>query len=119
MSKLKWLLMLLVLTGCNMSGCRSGLFNTDPGIDVEQREDGTRVLLDTPRMWRDWTESVDMEIQREVDGAEPSGGGTWSERWLRSIRSLQDGRHENAPKYSAYIIESRRKAGLPELEGYR
>ena len=118
MGKVNWLLLILVLTVCNMSGCLGGLFNTDRGIDVEQREDGTYVIADTPRMWRDWTESVDMEIRREVAGEKPSGGGTWSERWLRSIRSLQDGRQENAPKYVAYIVESRRKVGLPELEGY-
>ena len=48
----------------------------------------------------------------------PPGGGipTWNAQWLRVIEATGQGR-ENAPKYIAYALEARRKAGLPELEG--
>ena len=96
-----------------MAGC--SIVPGDDGIDVRTLPDGQRVLADTPRMWVDWTESVDREVARETAQQLPSGGGTWNERWMRSIDSLRSGGRENQEKYVAYIIERRRMAGLPEL----
>jgi hypothetical protein len=106
----------------------------DSGIDVEHKQDGTRVFLDTPRMWQDWARSVDKEISREISygkgtaegdplKGKPNGGGTWNEYWIDRIKSVnsQDNGHrqEHAQRYVDYIIKQRQIAGLPALVGYQ
>lgn len=105
----------VVLAGCVMAG---SIFNTEPFVDAKKDANGKVILLDTPRMWRDWTQGVDRGIADESVGKRPPAGAkTWNESWLRAIAANQKAR-ENAPKYIAYIVEQRRKAGLPELAGY-
>lgn len=111
------LLVAVILMGVSMSGCGRGILNTEPFVDAKKDEHGNVVLRDTPRMWQDWCDEVDRAVSNEVAGRRPGGGITsWNVQWLRVISANSD--RENAPKYIAYIIESRRRAGLPELEGY-
>lgn len=100
-----------------MSGCGQGLVNTDPFVDAKKDEHGNVTLLDTPRNWRDWREAVDPQIRAETLGRNPPGFATWNEKWVQQLHALNSGQ-ENAPKYIAYILEARRRAGLPELEGF-
>jgi hypothetical protein len=103
--------------GVSMSGCGRGIVNTEPFVDATTDEHGNVVLRDTPRMWQDWQDEVDRAVSSEVAGRRPGGGiASWGAQWFRVINANND--RENAPKYIAYIIESRRRAGLPELEGY-
>lgn len=121
MNNLRWVLSfsLVLLMGCNMSGCGRGIFNTEPFVDAKKDEQGNSVLLDTSRMWNEFRETVDMQVENERLGKRPPGVPTWNEHWLRVIKHMQSGSQEHAEKYIAYIIESRRKSGLPELEGVR
>lgn len=112
------LLTTVLLMGVCMSGCGRGIFNTEPFVDAKKDEHGKVVLRDTPRMWADFIENVNREVARERAGDFAQGRIPWNEFWLRRIQYMQGGTQENAPKYIAYIIESRRRAGLPELEGY-
>lgn len=70
-------------------------------------------------MWCDWQDDVDRAVANEAAGRRPGGGiASWDVQWLRVIDANSD--RGNAPKYIAYIayiVESRRKAGLSELEG--
>ena len=116
----------LSLAACALTG-EGGLL--DSGADFGKLPDGRHILLDTPRMWRRWTDSVDSEIPREVSyrngtsqmdslKGKPQGGGAWNGYWLRRISALQSGHQEHPQKYADYIIEQRRRVGLPELNGY-
>jgi len=119
MISVRWaqLLAMALLMGVSMSGCSRGIFNTEPFVDARKDGQGRSVLLDTPRMWQYWREDVDSAVAKEVVGKRPGGGiPSWNANWLRAIKANEN--RENAPKYIAYIIESRRRAGLPELEGY-
>lgn len=114
--KLPSMLLLTLLIGCNMSGC--GMAGTEPFVDAEKDEQGNLRLLDTRRMWQDWTENVDFRVSNEIAGRRPPGGkSTWNDFWLRLIDENREAR-ENAQKYINYIIEKRQEAGLPPLEGY-
>lgn len=119
MNGLRWMqaLAMVLLMGCSMSGCGRGIFNTEPFTDMTRDAQGRSIAADTPRNWEFFRELVDPQISSEVQGQRPPGFPTWNEKWLRQLRHIESGR-ENAPKYIAYIIESRRRAGLPELEGY-
>ncbi|MFT4179375.1 MAG: hypothetical protein QM612_07920 [Thermomonas sp.] len=118
MKAMRWstLLLLTLLVGCNMSGCGRGIFNKEPFVDAKKDAQGRSILLDTPRMWAEFTETVDMRVASEMRGGKPPGVRTWNEHWVDQIKTLDDGGQENALKYISYIIESRRRAGLPELE---
>jgi hypothetical protein len=91
---------------------------SDSGFDFTRDAQGNKIIADTPRMWRDFTEGVDRSIANEVAGINRNGGRTWNEAWLSTIRYNQTGR-EHPQKYIDYIIERRRKAGLPELVDYQ
>lgn len=107
----------LILMGVGMSGCRGGAFNTEPFVDAKKDRNGNVILRDTARMWQDWQDEVDRAVSNEVAGRGPGGGiASWNTQWIRVISA--NGDRENAPKYIAYIIESRRRLGLPELVGY-
>lgn len=119
MNEWRWMKVLVIalLVGYSMSGCGRGIFNTEPFVDATKDGQGNVVLRDTPRMWQDWRDEVDRAVANEVAGRRPGGGiSSWNFQWLRVIGA--NGGRENAGKYVAYIIESRRRAGLPELEGY-
>ncbi len=119
MSCLRWVQAMAVvfLMGCCMSGCSRGVFNTEPFTDTTRNAQGHSIAADTARNWEFFRELVDPQISSEAQGKRPPGFSTWNEKWLRQLQHIESGR-ENAPKYIAYIIESRRRAGLPELEGY-
>jgi len=118
MINLRWTQLIMVFVmGAIMTGCGRGILNTEPFVDAKKDEQGHVILLDTPRMWNDWREEVERAVASEVGGARPGGGiPSWNSQWLRIINANSD--RENSSKYISYIIESRRQAGLPELEGY-
>lgn len=120
MSRVHWAqqLVAVLLMGVSMSGCGRGVFNPEPFVDAKRDDRGNVVLRDTPRMWADFRENVDWQVARESAGDFAPGRVSWDEHWVVRLRNLGSGSTENAPKYIAYIIESRRRAGLPELEGY-
>ena len=119
MKAMRWstLLLLALLMGCNMSGCGRGIFNTEPFVDTTTDVQGQRVAADTPRNWQEWRWDIDPQIAAEAAGKRPPGFPTWNEKWVRQIRAIEK-TQENAPKYIAHLIEARRHANLPELEGY-
>jgi hypothetical protein len=104
-----------ILTGCVMPG---SIFNTEPFVDARKDDKGNSVLLDTPRMWQDFRQDVYREITREKAGDFAQGRILWNDFWLERIRFMKSGAQENGLKYIDYIIQQRRNAGLPELEGY-
>jgi len=85
-------------------------------IDYRRDQQGNVQLLDTPRMRADAAFAYDRNIEMEKRGHVLSNGMSWNERWLNTIRSVRSNT-ENPEWYVGYIIEQRRKAGLPELEG--
>jgi hypothetical protein len=119
MNKIRFarLFVLLLLMGVSVPGCGGGLFNTEPFVDSNRDEHGNVILLDTDRNWEDWREAIDPQIRAEAAGRSPPGAATWNESWILILSALQKSQ-ENAPKYIKYILEERRRASLPELEGY-
>jgi hypothetical protein len=84
-------------------------------IDSHRDANGNIVLEDTPRMWADWKAEVDRAVAEELSGQDPGGGiDSWITQWQRVIAANSN--RENTEKYIAYIIDSRREAGLPELD---
>ena len=119
MNARRWvqLSVMAVLLGVSMSGCGRGIFNTEPFVDARKDEHGNTVLLDTDRNWQDWRDAVDPQIRAEVSGRNTPGFPSWNEKWVAQLLAIER-TQEDASNYIAYIIESRRRAGLPELEGY-
>jgi hypothetical protein len=99
-----------------LSGC--GLLYYEPMIDAVENERGEVILADTPKMWRQWKEVVDLRISWEISGDDPPmGKASWPEFWRELIRRNRSGGRENPERYVDYIIVSRREAGLPPLGG--
>ncbi|OOC61264.1 hypothetical protein [Paenibacillus ihbetae] len=86
------------------------------GIESKRDEHGNIILLDTPAMRESAMLAYDGSIQMEKRGHIRSNGQSWNEVWLRTIKSVRKNT-ENSEWYVLYIIEKRREAGLPELEG--
>jgi len=80
-------------------------------------ERGRSIAADTQRNWQEFQWDIDPQIEEERMGKPAPGFPTWNEKWVRALAWISK-TQENAPKYIAHIIESRRRAGLPELEGY-
>jgi len=112
---MRWsmLVVMTILIGCNMSGC--GIFNTEQMFDITTDAQGQRIAADTLRNWQTWRSLVDPQLENEKMKKRAPGFPTWNEKWIRQIRAIEESQ-ENSPKYINYIIESRRRAGLPELE---
>jgi len=110
------ILILAILLAVVLAGC-SGLLNTTPWVQSKQDERGRRVLVDTPELRKELTDSYDRAIERERKGMKPSGGiATWNQSWQMIFKANErDG--ENPDWYKNYIVQKRREAGLPELEG--
>lgn len=106
-----------LLVGCNMSGCNRGVFSKEPFVDKTTDAQGNSVAADTPRNWQEWREEIDPQLRAEATGKRPPGYQTWNEKWVRQLQAIET-TQENAPKYIAYIIEERQRAGLPGLVGY-
>ncbi|MEF3305372.1 hypothetical protein [Paenibacillus sp. GYB003] len=85
-------------------------------LDIRRDEYGNVILLDTPGMRIGAASAYDQTIEMEKRGHVNSDGMSWNDRWLGTIRSIRKNT-ENPEWYVQYIIEQRRKAGLPELEG--
>lgn len=110
---MKVLYIVLFLVGCGAGG--NVMPNSDLFPDTATDENGNLILLDTPRMWAHFRETVDFRITNEKSGRRAEGGmDSWNDFWVRQIRSNSTGR-ENHEKYVRYIIERRRQEGLPEL----
>lgn len=86
------------------------------GVDARKDAKGRVTLLDTPGMRADAADSYDQTIAMEKRGHKLSNGMSWNQDWLLTIQSIRKNT-ENPEWYVQYIIEQRRKAGLPELEG--
>jgi hypothetical protein len=105
---------LLALGGCNA-------FKADPGFDhgkgVKYLADGTMILADTPAHWDSFRTIIDGHIERERQGGTPfhTDPTTWNDFWNNRLRAIEAGRGENWPRYAAYIVEARRRAGLPDI----
>lgn len=85
-------------------------------LNTRRDENGNLILLDTPSMRIGAASAYDQTIEMEKRGHVNSDGVSWNDRWLGTIRSIRKNT-ENPEWYVQYIIEQRRKAGLPELEG--
>jgi len=85
-------------------------------LNTRRDENGNLILLDTPSMRIGAASAYDQTIEMEKRGHVNSDGMSWNDRWLGTIRSIRKNT-ENPEWYVQYIIEQRRKAGLPELEG--
>lgn len=85
-------------------------------LNTRRDENGNLILLDTPSMRIGAASAYDQTIEMEKRGHANSDGMSWNDRWLGTIRSIRKNT-ENPEWYVQYIIEQRRKAGLPELEG--
>ena len=105
---------LLAIGGCNA-------YKADPEFDhgkgVKHLPDGTLILADTPAQWESFRATVDMHIAEERAGKTPlySNPLTWNDFWNGRLRAIEAGQGENWPRYAAYIVEARRRAGLPAL----
>ena len=85
-------------------------------VDYGKTPDGKTYLRDTPRTWVVLRRESDEAIARELNGITPGGGmKSWNENWVRVIYNIRKGKQENPEKHIAYIVEQRRKAGLPEI----
>lgn len=95
-----------------------GLGIVASGMDISFTRDdqGNITLFDTPGMRTDATFAYDENIIMEKRGQQLSNGMSWNEVWLNTILAIR-GNTENPEWYVQYIIEQRRMAGLPELEG--
>lgn len=93
-----------------------GMFKNGKEVETKRDAQGNVILLDTPRMREFAAYCYDQTIEMEKQGHQMSNGMSWNERWLGTIRSIRQNT-DNPEWYVQYIIEQRRKAGLPELEG--
>lgn len=86
-------------------------------VDYGKTAEGKTYLRDTPRTWNYLKKEADDAVSLELKGKRPNGGfKSWNEKWVRGIHTMRNsGELENPEKYIAYIIEQRRKAGLPEI----
>jgi hypothetical protein len=85
-------------------------------VDYGKTADGKSYLRDTPRTWIVHKRETDEAIALELKGKPPGGGmKSWNENWVRVIQNTRNGNQENPEKYIAYIVEQRRKLGLPEI----
>ncbi|RPE77058.1 hypothetical protein [Vulcaniibacterium tengchongense] len=85
-------------------------------VEAVKGAHGRTLLRDTPALRELAALSYDNTIEMEKSGHVMSGGMSWNDRWLGTIRSIRK-ENENPEWYVRYIVEQRRKAGLPELEG--
>ena len=85
-------------------------------IDYGKTKEGKTYIRDTPRTWHVLKRETDEAVALELKGV-PTGGGmkSWNEHWTLVIRNIRNGNQENPEKYITYIVEQRRKAGLPEI----
>ncbi len=107
------ILRVLPLPALLLLGC-SGLFNTESFTDTTRSADGTLLLADTERSWADFVDVTNDQVRGEIDGETPPGVDSWLDHWTMRISVIR-GRRENPEKYVEYIVDTRSRAGLPEL----
>jgi hypothetical protein len=87
-------------------------------FDITHDADGHEIFADTPRMWADFVQRTDISIKNEVRGSTHWGGyKNANDAWVAGLRDIPRYR-EHPQKYVDYIIQERRRVGLPELTGY-
>ena len=85
-------------------------------VDYGKTADGKTYLRDTPRTWKYLKREIEESIALELKGKPPMGGfKSANEASVVWIRNLRNGAVEHPEKYIAYLIDQRRKAGLPEI----
>ena len=86
-------------------------------VDYGKTVDGKTYLRDTPRTWKYLKSEIDEGIASELKGESPGGSfKSWNDARVHGIRHFRiSGEIENPEKYIAYLIDQRRKAGLPEI----
>ena len=105
-----------ILLNISMTSCSGYAENSV----VRKLPDGTWYMNDTPSLWSKFQRSMDFYIDDEVKGLNPSGGySDWNDFWKARIDAVSPRRQENSQKYVYYIVEMRRRAGLPELHNYQ
>lgn len=111
------IIFLSFLAGCGstMSG---SLFKSESFVDTRKDNNGNVILLDTPRMWQEFVQITNSQIDEERQGGAPPGVDSWSKHWILRINEIKSGR-ENPSKYVDYIVEARGRAGLPEFQGMK
>lgn len=109
-------ILLIIMCIAYLAGCETSIFNTEPFVETRRDEQGNVIIKDTPRMWEDFKQIMQMHIESERLGQRAPGVDKWNKFWLLRIKFLKDGNQENPQKYIDYIIEARRAASLPELE---
>lgn len=96
------------------AGCGSCLSFFEPMVDHERDGQGNLRLLDTQKNWEFHQMTVGMHVDLERAGEPAPGAMSWNTFWRYRIAAHET--TENKDKYIAYIVESRRAAGLPELD---
>lgn len=96
------------------AGCGSCLGFFEPMVDQERDDQGNLRRLDTRKNWEFHQMTVGMHVELERAGKPAPGATSWNTFWRYRIAAHQT--TENKEKYITYIVESRRAAGLPELE---
>ncbi|MDP1587359.1 MAG: hypothetical protein Q8M07_06435 [Prosthecobacter sp.] len=80
----------------------------DTGMDYDKKRGR---MLDTPRNRQELTTSYLSFIRREASGEDPP---PWESVW-RGIFNALDAGNDNPGFYKNFIIEERRRHGLPKL----
>lgn len=65
--------------------------------------------------WEIFTDSVDWDVAHEKRGDNPGAGSpNWRDYWIWRVNNLRK-EPDGGREHIRYIIEARRKAGLPEI----
>ena len=111
--KLFTLAILVVMVFC---GCES--LSGYPGAVVDPVT-GAHKLKDTAYHRSDWVSDINGQIRDELAGKTPPRVDlTWNAWWVELI-ARQRKYQVNPDFYIQYIIDARRKAGLPKLRFYK
>lgn len=104
------------MMACCITSCSFiNIFDRD--LVATMAPDGRRVAKDTDNEWHMFKTVVDADVRSETLGEKASGGRTWNQRWVYSVKAIRRGTVENYQKYADYIIEQRKLHGLPALRG--
>ena len=120
MVRVSWLAAMVIVAVAGCSVIETGTAKRIEGVEGKKLSDGTWYLYDTPSHWAEFQRMMDIHIEKEQSGKHPyrDNETSWNDFWKARILSLSSDRQENSSKYINYIVEARRRAGLPELEGY-
>ena len=93
------------LVGCVFRRSSDGMVKSDGGVNSQSSME-----------WDAFKFVITGTVQRELEGL-PVGGGfeSWNDRWENTIRNNRE--HGSPEEYIDFIINERRRVGLPELHG--